>query len=166
MSDEQTQPASAPESAQEVDRIRDIIFGPQIRDYEQRFQNTQRDLERLQQEIDRLTEQLAEQDSSHNKKLQALRREGRQADDSLRDELRQTAQKLTVDKVDRIALGELFVELGTHLMDEWRHPLLIVAVEVERKLNVGAHTATILQVNALNVHGDPLNVLERAQQQR
>jgi predicted RNase H-like nuclease (RuvC/YqgF family) len=115
MSDEQAQTASAAEAPQEVDRIRDIIFGPQIRDYEQRFQNTQRDLDRLQQGIDQLTEQLAEQDSSHNKKLQALRREVRQADEDLRDELRQTAQKLTVDKVDRIALGDLFVELGTHL---------------------------------------------------
>jgi hypothetical protein len=39
----------------------------------------------------------------------------RQADDDLRDELRQTAQALITEKVDRLALGELFVELGTHL---------------------------------------------------
>ena len=39
----------------------------------------------------------------------------RRADDGLRDELRQTAQRLTNDKVDRVALGELFIELGTHL---------------------------------------------------
>ena len=39
----------------------------------------------------------------------------RRADDDLRDELRQTAQKLTSDKVDRVALGELFIDLGTHL---------------------------------------------------
>ena len=39
----------------------------------------------------------------------------RQADDGLRDELRQTAQNLTADKVDRVALGEMFVELGTQL---------------------------------------------------
>jgi predicted nucleic acid-binding Zn-ribbon protein len=115
MTDEQTSAPSAAESVQEMDRVRDIIFGPQMRDYAQRFQAVERDLERLQQEIDRLAEGLADQDSSQTKKLQNLRREMRQADDGLRDELRQTAQRLTNDKVDRVALGELFIELGTHL---------------------------------------------------
>jgi predicted nucleic acid-binding Zn-ribbon protein len=115
MTDEQTSATSAVESVQEMDRVRDIIFGPQMRDYAQRFQAVERDLERLQQEIDRLAEGLADQDSSQTKKLQNLRREMRRADDGLRDELRQTAQTLTSDKVDRVALGELFIELGTHL---------------------------------------------------
>ena len=30
---------------QDVDRIRDIIFGGQMRDYEQRFQTVQRDMD-------------------------------------------------------------------------------------------------------------------------
>jgi chromosome segregation ATPase len=115
MSDKQIKAISQAEPAQEVDRIRDIIFGPQMRDYEQRFQTVQRDLDRLQQELDRLTEQLADQDSSQGKKLQTLRREMRQADDNLRDELRQTARQLGDDKMDRVALGELFIELGTQL---------------------------------------------------
>jgi predicted nucleic acid-binding Zn-ribbon protein len=115
MTEQQAKANSKAESIEEVDRIRDIIFGHQMRDYEQRFQIVQRDLERLQQEIDRLTEQLADQDSSQGKKLQDLRREMRKADDGLRDELRETAQRLTIEKVDRVALGELFIELGTHL---------------------------------------------------
>ena len=68
--DEQSQAKS-----QDVERIRDIIFGTQMRDYQQQFEELQRDLVRLQQDIDQLNEQLAEQDSGHNKKLQALRRE-------------------------------------------------------------------------------------------
>ena len=115
MTEQQAKANSQAESIEEVDRIRDIIFGHQMRDYEQRFQIFQRDLERLQQEIDHLTEQLADQDSSQSKKLQDLRREMRKADDGLRDELRETAQRLTIEKVDRVALGELFIELGTHL---------------------------------------------------
>ena len=115
MTDEQTSAPSAVESVQEMDRVRDIIFGPQMREYAQQFQTVERDLERLQQEIDRLAEQLADQDSSQTKKLQNLRREMRRADDGLRDELRQTAQRLMDDKVERVALGELFIELGTHL---------------------------------------------------
>ena len=115
MTDEQSQATPRAETPQEVDRIRDIIFGPQMRDYEQRFQTVQRDLDRLQQATDRLNEQLADQDSAQVKKLQALRQEMRQADDDLRTELRQTAQTLMTDKVDRLALGELFIQLGTHL---------------------------------------------------
>jgi len=115
MSDEQVNATPEVGSEQEVDRIRDIIFGHQMRDYDQQFQIVRRDLERLQQELDRLAERLAEQDSSQAKRLQELRQEMRRADDDLRDELRQATQTLTNDKVDRVALGELFIELGTHL---------------------------------------------------
>jgi predicted nucleic acid-binding Zn-ribbon protein len=86
-----------------------------MRDYEQRFQNVQRDLDRLQGEIDRLTEQLSEQGTDQGKRLQNLRQEMRQVDEALRDELRQTAQKLTLEKVDRLALGQLLIEVGTQL---------------------------------------------------
>ena len=100
---------------QEVDRIRDIIFGGQMRDYEQKFQTVQRDMERLQQELDHLAEQLSDQDNNQNKKQQNLRREMRQSDDDIRNELRGVNQRLMDEKVDRAALGELFIELGTHL---------------------------------------------------
>ena len=115
MSDKPTGATPQAESAQEMERIRDIIFGAQMRDYERQFQTIQRDLERLQRDIDRLSQQLTDQESSQSKKIQGLRQEMRQADDDLREELRQTAQTLTTDKVDRVALGGLFVELGTRL---------------------------------------------------
>lgn len=112
MSDDQLQAGS-----QDVERIRDIIFGTQMRNYQQRFEAFQRDLARLQQQVDHLSEQLAEQDSNQGKKVQSLRQELRQAEDELRSELRETAQKLTVDKVERADLGRLFLEIGTHLTE-------------------------------------------------
>jgi len=115
---DQAQPnkaATPGEALQKVDRVRDIIFGHQMRDYEQRFQLLQRDIQRLQQELDRLNEQLTDHNSEQVKKFQAFRQEMRQADDSLRDEIRQVTHRLTDEKVDRLALGELFVELGSHL---------------------------------------------------
>ena len=115
MTEEKADAVSGMESSQEVDRIRDIIFGTHMRDYEQRFQAVRRDVERLQKEIDRLAERLADQDRYQAGKLQDLRGEMRQSDDDLRDELRQTAQRLATEKVDRVALGELFIDLGTHL---------------------------------------------------
>lgn len=103
------------EKAQEVDRIRDIIFGSQMRTYEGNFQTIRRDMDRLQQEIDRLNEALAEQERVFTQKLQALEREMRKADDGLRAELRETANKLGDEKVDRQMLGDLFSELGSQL---------------------------------------------------
>ncbi|HDQ73136.1 MAG TPA: hypothetical protein ENN19_13750 [Chloroflexi bacterium] len=136
MADKQPVPPQD-DPVQEVDRIRDIIFGSQMRDYDQRFQVIMRDLERqqqeldhlserlseqdgaqtkkLQQESDRLSERLAMQDSEQGKKLERLRKESRAADDDLRRELRETAQQLMDDKVNRLALGEMLIEIGTRL---------------------------------------------------
>jgi predicted RNase H-like nuclease (RuvC/YqgF family) len=103
------------EKTPEVDRIRDIIFGSHMRTYDGNFQTIQRDLDRLQQEIERLNEKLIEQEESQSQKVQALEREIRKVDDRLRTELRETAQKLTDEKVDRQMLGDLFIELGNQL---------------------------------------------------
>jgi hypothetical protein len=44
----QPNPATPPtELPRDVERIRTILFGPQMREYEQRFQALQRDLTRL-----------------------------------------------------------------------------------------------------------------------
>jgi len=128
MSNEPVQAPTLEKTTEEVARIRDIIFGTQMRDYEQRFQALQRDVQRLQKALDALTEQLSDQDSSQEKKLQALRREVRKADDELRDELRGTAQKLLNSKVERVDLGQMLIELGTQLrsgssLDETLHGL-------------------------------------------
>lgn len=78
-----------------VERIRDIIFGPKMRDYEQRFDAVMRDLARLQQDLDHLGEQLTAKDAAQSKNLQALRQDLRQADGELRNELKAEATRLT-----------------------------------------------------------------------
>ena len=115
MSDNQREAQPSTGAVPEVDRIRDIIFGTQMRDYDQQFQVLQRDLERLQTELDRLNEELNARDSEQGKKLQGLRQELHQADNDLRDEVRDTAQRMTNEKVDRVSLAELFIELGSQL---------------------------------------------------
>ncbi len=88
------QPPQPPLQEESVDRIRDIIFGPKMRDYEQRFEAMVRDLGRLQGELDRLGEQLAAKDAAQAKQLQAARQEARQADGELRGELKAEAARL------------------------------------------------------------------------
>ena len=113
---------NAEENPQEVDRIRDIIFGSQMRAYEGSFQTIQRDLERLFNEIERLNEKTDEQERNQSQKRQALERDLRKADDALRLELRETAMKLSDDKVDRHVLGDLLIELGSQLKSAGAFP--------------------------------------------
>lgn len=69
MAEKTKKPESQFASAGEVEHIRDIIFGPQMRDYEQRFIVVQRDLERLQQALNSVSDRLAEQGSQQESKL-------------------------------------------------------------------------------------------------
>lgn len=77
-----------PLQGESVERIREIIFGPKMRDYEQRFEAVTRDLGRLQQELDHLSEQLTAKDTAQGKNLQGLRQELRQTGSDLRKELK------------------------------------------------------------------------------
>lgn len=111
----ESKPSSTDEKAPEVERIRDIIFGSQMRTYESNFEILQRDIERLSQEIERLNEKLAEQEKNHQQNLLALEQRSRKSDEDLRSELRATERKLIHMKVDRQLLGDLFGELGSQL---------------------------------------------------
>lgn len=79
------QPALQVES---VERIRDIIFGSKMRDYEQRFDALVRDLGRLQTGLDQLAEQVSAKDAAQSKNLQTARQEWRQAGVELRNEVK------------------------------------------------------------------------------
>jgi len=112
MTDDQLQATS-----QDVERIRDIIFGTQMRSYQQRFEVLQQELARLRQDIENLTERLANQERSQEKKAEALRSEACQATDDLRNELREATQRLSSEKVERIDLGQLLLKIGNHLTE-------------------------------------------------
>lgn len=106
---------AAPGADPDVERIRDIIFGPQMRDYDQRFQNLLADVERLRQQMERQRTAHADLEADTTRRVQALRAETREDDERLRSELRQAVEKLTAEKVDRLNLGDLLIELGTQL---------------------------------------------------
>jgi hypothetical protein len=115
MASEQTPVAPEADSGQQVDRIREIIFGTQMRDYGQRFQALQEDVDRLRQELGRLSQRQDEQQKGQGAELQSLRSDlGRTADD-LRSEFRQVAEQLEAEKVAWATLGELLIGLGTKL---------------------------------------------------
>ncbi len=100
---------------QDLERVREILFGKTLREYEQRFQTLQRDVDRLQSALDKAHERLAEQEREHNKRLQEVREELRLAASELRTEMRELADRLTGEKVDKETLGDLFVEFGAQI---------------------------------------------------
>lgn len=67
----------------EVDRLREIIFGPHIEDYDRRFTVLRRDIDRMLSELRALQDQSATSDKGHTRRIEALEA-GVQ---SLRDEL-------------------------------------------------------------------------------
>jgi hypothetical protein len=94
MADAKAQTPAVPESPRDVDRVRDIIFGSQMRDYSLKFEAISRDLARLQQELDQINEQMTAQNTAQTKSQQMLRQELRQADNDLRGELKAEAEQL------------------------------------------------------------------------
>ena len=70
-------------SADKVERIREILFGAQMRDYTQRFDTITREVTRLNQDVARLGEQMHEQEAR------------------LRKELRQEADRLSAQLQDQ-----------------------------------------------------------------
>ena len=60
---------SQPAADQDISRVRDILLGPQMREYEQRFQMLQRDVDRLQKLFEQITEHTQEQTEAHAMRL-------------------------------------------------------------------------------------------------
>jgi hypothetical protein len=115
MGDEQAHGGSLDEGSKEVDRIREIIFGPQMHDYEQRFEAILGEVKRLQDAVERLAGQVSELDSSGDKKMQSLHRDLQKSAQELRQDVDQKAQSLNSQKVARAELAQMLINLGTQL---------------------------------------------------
>jgi hypothetical protein len=80
--------SSVTDSAEKVERIREILVGPLLREYTQKLEMSKRELARLQQEVTRLNEQLHEQDKN-------LRKQMREENERLHAELQEQDQRQT-----------------------------------------------------------------------
>ena len=117
-------------SAEKVERIRELLFGAQMREYARRFAALEHSLtqvqQQLQQQLQRLGEQLQTHQEQMAQQLQMMAQKQAEqvaaTDQQLRTtqatvlaELRDASSQLDQAKVDRSALGTLFAELGTTL---------------------------------------------------
>lgn len=111
-----TEPKLTPDP--QIDRIRDILFGPQMQTYEQQFAALREEVAGLRQEIAALSTRLGEQSEEQARSLESARRGLRVSIDHLRADVDRMAERLSVEKVDRAALGELFASLGARLKED------------------------------------------------
>ena len=111
--------AASAEAGQEVERIRDIIFGAQMRDYQHQFEQVEAELGQLKRQIAALKQDLATAGSDQTQRLQQVHEQVHEqmteADAALRDELQRAVRDLDERKVDRVSLGDLLIALGTQL---------------------------------------------------
>lgn len=147
------------DSAEKINRIRDLIFGPQSRDYEQKFERQRQEISRVTQELNRtqemirslektlsaqlktlgeelsakgeeqnkrqtrllseldqrLTEQIQSIDQHYRSEVERLSEALQQSEESLAAEMRTTTERLHNQKADRVALGDLLMNIGETL---------------------------------------------------
>jgi len=71
----------------EADRLREIIFGSQMEDYERRFADLRREIERSLNDLRQVQERVSEFEKSQTKKIESLERETRRANEELQREV-------------------------------------------------------------------------------
>ena len=126
----------------EVDRIRDIIFGPQMRLYEQQFTRLTgqlellgRELEELRAHVDRQNAQAASQCEDERSRILA---EARQTSEKLRDDMTTRTDKLSAEL--KAQTGQLAADLraqGQSLRSELRAALDVLDDDKASRDNVG-----------------------------
>lgn len=93
------------ESAQKVERIRNIVFGSQMREYEQRFTTINRDIARAQQEIAQTNEQLLAQGKQLSGQIHDL---GERLNARLNEQVQLLTKRIDdVERAQAAKMGEL-----------------------------------------------------------
>jgi hypothetical protein len=115
-----TQANAAPDGERNVDQIRDILFGGQMRDYERRFgelaQRLEQESTRLREEIDRRVAALeARLDEQVDRQGRALKQEGADRARAIDDLESRTQQAARTQREElNAALAQLADDLARH----------------------------------------------------
>ncbi len=112
---EKKTPTPVPTQTDEIARVRDILFGTHMREYERRFRNIEDELQRHKESLDELWERLnaleAKVEENHRQVLHELRKQV----DQLYTRLQKRLDELDEEKVAEDTLGDILIELGSRL---------------------------------------------------
>lgn len=122
MATEGVGPVEQEEQTADVELVRDILFGSQTRQYDQRFEKLAARLDRLDgqlEELDKALKAQAKTHKSHIKDLQEVTRK-RSADTEatlgeMQEEISSALGTLSEGKASRDSLGDLLLEMGLRL---------------------------------------------------
>lgn len=107
------------EQANDVLRIREIIFGAQMREYEQRFRRHEERMQDLQNQINTLAAQTEAQfqqwQAETQRQFDELRAEMQRRFEALEAQLIAHVERLRYEKTTRFDLGDMLIELGERL---------------------------------------------------
>lgn len=134
MSAEDGRPDAGERPITELERIRDIIFGPQMQDYEGQFSRVAAELGLLSQRLNDLQSTLAQQQADQDQRRDELEHafserldqlesslgtQTRQLADDLQAEFTQALDAVQDDKASRLDMGDMLVEMGTRLREQF-----------------------------------------------
>lgn len=134
MSAEGDRPDPGDRPISELDRIRDIIFGSQMQDYQGQFSRIAAELGLLSQQLGELRTTIAQQKAAQDQRLDELERDfsekserlnsnltaqTHQLAEDLRTEFAQALDALKDDKASRLDVGDILVEMGTRLKEQF-----------------------------------------------
>jgi hypothetical protein len=110
-------------SPDNLEKVRDILFGAQMRDYERRFAHVEEGLRRestdLREEtrlrFDSLENYIKQEIAALGASVKAEMDEIRRKHEDLSSTLSRETRQLSSDKMDRAALANLFTELANQL---------------------------------------------------
>ncbi|NIA11576.1 MAG: hypothetical protein GWP10_18110 [Nitrospiraceae bacterium] len=121
--------APQPNSGNNIEQIRELIFGESMREYERRFIELQKRVEKNQARFEETVQELRQQIETVNGKgkesLNGLKKELDEAArgihqelETMKAELLDKIQQLALDKTDRLQLANFLTELALRLKGE------------------------------------------------
>jgi DNA anti-recombination protein RmuC len=134
MSVESERPHTEDHPLTELDRIRDIIFGSQMQTYDGQFDHLVNQLSLLDRKLDEIRTELSQQLSDQQARAEETQRalsdrigqaesdlnaQAHQLADELRSEFSQALEDLREDKASRLDVGDVLVEMGTRLKQQF-----------------------------------------------
>ncbi|MBN1874117.1 MAG: hypothetical protein JXA33_07790 [Anaerolineae bacterium] len=124
----------------EVDRLRQVIFGAQMEEYDRRFSDLRREMERMLTDLRLAQDTISEFEKTQTKRVENIEREMRRANDELRRELdRLSARESMVQQLLTRAQQQ---ELSSRGLSEQINELRNMHTQHEREVNSFKATVT------------------------
>ncbi len=112
-------------SPNDISQIRDLIFGENIREYDRKFVEVEKELAKLHTTLNdqsKRIQDLQDKIKTANELIEANAAKSEQTFlkkiDELDRELSQKLERLAEDKTDRLKIGNYLIEMGMRLKDE------------------------------------------------